>query len=223
MPRTEVRGGQILDATVGLAANVTGTLPFGNGGTGLASSGTVGRVLTSTGTVWSADLPPGGRGTINATAQSLTAAAANPITGASISLTTGAIRVGSRFRWEVGVIKTAAGTATWSMIVRFGTLNTIVDPAVATWTSTTNTAAIDQGHYTIEMEVLTLGASATAKYICISSNTLTSVTGLGRIAFIPTPTATFNSAAANPFLNVTITPGAAAVFTAVGSAQQITV
>ena len=34
MPRTEVRGGQILDATVSLTADVTGVLPILNGGTG---------------------------------------------------------------------------------------------------------------------------------------------------------------------------------------------
>jgi len=34
MARTEVRGGQILDASVSLTADVTSTLPVGNGGTG---------------------------------------------------------------------------------------------------------------------------------------------------------------------------------------------
>ena len=37
MARTEVRGGQILDASVSLTADVTGTLPVGNGGTGAAT------------------------------------------------------------------------------------------------------------------------------------------------------------------------------------------
>lgn len=37
MARTEVRGGQILDGTVSLTADVTGTLPVGNGGTGAAT------------------------------------------------------------------------------------------------------------------------------------------------------------------------------------------
>jgi hypothetical protein len=37
MARTEVRGGQILDASVSLTADVTGTLPVGNGGTGVST------------------------------------------------------------------------------------------------------------------------------------------------------------------------------------------
>lgn len=37
MARTEVRGGQILDASVSLTADITGTLPIVNGGTGAAT------------------------------------------------------------------------------------------------------------------------------------------------------------------------------------------
>lgn len=72
MPRTEVRGGQIKDATVDLTVDVTGTLPVGNGGTGSTTltlnnvlvgngtgalqsvaPGTSGQVLRSNGTTWS--------------------------------------------------------------------------------------------------------------------------------------------------------------------------
>lgn len=38
MARTEVRGGQILDASVSLTADVIGTLPVANGGTGNATN-----------------------------------------------------------------------------------------------------------------------------------------------------------------------------------------
>src|SRR5512139_385135 len=51
---------------VSLTSGVTGTLPSANGGTGLASPGTSGNVLTSTGAGWvSQALPPaGGTGTV---------------------------------------------------------------------------------------------------------------------------------------------------------------
>lgn len=71
MARTEVRGGQILDATVSLTADVTGVLPIANGGTNsntltlnavLLGNGTSalqtvapstsGNVLQSNGTTW---------------------------------------------------------------------------------------------------------------------------------------------------------------------------
>ncbi len=38
MARTEVRGGQILDSSVSLTADVTGVLPITNGGTGASSA-----------------------------------------------------------------------------------------------------------------------------------------------------------------------------------------
>lgn len=72
MARTEVRGGQILDASVSLTADVTGILPAANGGTGantltanavllgngtgalqtVAAGSVGGKVLRSNGTIW---------------------------------------------------------------------------------------------------------------------------------------------------------------------------
>ena len=76
MARTEVRGEQIKDASVSLTADVTGTLPVANGGTGsttltlnnvLLGNGTggfqsvapstAGNVLTSDGTTWASSAP----------------------------------------------------------------------------------------------------------------------------------------------------------------------
>lgn len=47
-------------STVSLTSNVTGTLPAANGGTGLASSGAAGNVLTSNGTAWVSQIPAAG-------------------------------------------------------------------------------------------------------------------------------------------------------------------
>lgn len=71
MAKTNIRGTQIADATVDLAADITGTLPVGNGGTGAATlpannvligngtgavqavaPGALGEVLSSTGSAW---------------------------------------------------------------------------------------------------------------------------------------------------------------------------
>jgi hypothetical protein len=60
MPKTEVSGSQIKDSSVALSgaasptgvSDVTGVLPATNGGTGLASPGASGNVLTSDGTNW---------------------------------------------------------------------------------------------------------------------------------------------------------------------------
>jgi hypothetical protein len=70
MARTEVSGSQIKDSSVALSAaasptgasDVTGVLPAVNGGTGLASPGASGNVLTSDGTNWTSTAGGGGGG-----------------------------------------------------------------------------------------------------------------------------------------------------------------
>lgn len=70
MPRTEVSGSQIKDSSVALSdaasptgvSDVTGVLPAANGGTGLASPGASGNVLTSNGTGWTSAAGGGGGG-----------------------------------------------------------------------------------------------------------------------------------------------------------------
>ena len=163
----------------------------------------------------------GGVGTPATAAQSLTAGSANVATGTLVALPTSNLRVGSRFRFEIGLIKTAAGTATWTAVVKYGTAGTTGDAAIATFTSGTNTAAIDQATLAIEVVVATLGAAATANCIAMYCNTLTNATGLGSIPLTPGSTAAFDSTAANPFLHVDITPGASAVMTSVASAERL--
>lgn len=81
MPKTEVRGEQIKDASVDLTLDVTGTLPVAKGGTGVATLGTnnallgngtspvqgvspatTGNVLTANGSTWISAAPSGGLG-----------------------------------------------------------------------------------------------------------------------------------------------------------------
>lgn len=164
---------------------------------------------------------PGGLSSLPSADQTLTASTANVIGGSLFQLPTANLKVGSRFRWVLNLAKTAAGTATWTVAIKYGTAGTNADAAIATWTSNTNTAAIDQANLTIEAAVVSLGAAATANCVAFYSNTLTNITGLGNIPHIPPSTATFDSTAANPFLHVDVTPGASAVMTAVASAERL--
>jgi hypothetical protein len=155
------------------------------------------------------------------TAMQSLAVAANVLTGSLISLPVNSLLVGTRFCWEIVLIKTAAGTATWAVQVKFGTAGTTADALIASWTSGTNTAAIDQARLRIVCDILTLGASATARCNAFYVNTLTNATGLGRIAGAPTSTATFNSASSPAFIHIGVTPGASAVMTSMCEAQII--
>ncbi len=163
----------------------------------------------------------GGVGTPATTAQSLTASAANVATGSLVQLPTSNLSVGSRFRFKICVDKTAAGTATWVVALKYGTAGTTADAAVASWTSGTNTAAIDQATLVIEAVVATLGATGTWNCIAFYTNTLTNATGLGKININPTSTAAFDSTATTPYLHVDITPGASAVMTSIADAERL--
>jgi hypothetical protein len=157
---------------------------------------------------------------LSAAVQSLSVAA-NLLTGSRISLPVNSLLVGTRFCWEIVLTKTAAGTATWELQVKFGVNGTTADAAIASWTSGTNTAAIDQCRLRIVCDILTLGASATARCNAFYCQTLTSVTGLGRINGAPSSTATFNSASSPAFIHIGVTPGTSAVMTSMCEAQII--
>lgn len=165
----------------------------------------------------------GGVGTPATAAQSLTAGSANVVTGTLLQLPTSNLKVGSRFRIHIGVDKTGAGTATWVVALKWGTAGTTSDAAVASWTSGTNTAAIDQATIDIEAVVSALGSGSSATMNCIAFyvNTLTNATGLGKINFNPSSTAGFDSTAANPYIHVDITPGASAVMTSIASVERL--
>lgn len=164
-----------------------------------------------------------GLGTPASATTSLTASTEVLQGGTSFQVPTGFLAVGQRFRWYINLIKTAAGTATWAVKVKYGTNGTTADAAIASWTSGTNTAAIDQATLIIECRITALGSgtSATAACTAFYTNTLTNATGFGVINPVPTSTAGFDSTAVTPFFHVDITMGASAVVTGVGMAEQI--
>lgn len=170
-----------------------------------------------------ATLLPIGLGTPSAATTALTATTEVLQGGTLFQIPTGSLVVGRRFRFTIDVIKTAAGLATWAVKVKYGTNGTTADAAIASWTSGTNTAAVDQAILIIEVVITALGSgtSATAACTAFYTNTLTNATGLGRIDPVPGSTAGFDSTAATPYFHVDITAGTSAVMTGVGMAEQI--
>lgn len=200
--------------TIAIPANGWATYVDGQGWTVRSSTG-----ILVTGSVFLGN----GLGTPSAATTALTASTAVVQGGTLFQLPTGVLAVGQRFRWHIGLEKTGAGSATWSMRVMYGTNGTTADGAIATWTSGTNTAAIDQALIVIECLITALGSgtSATAACTAFYVNTLTNATGLGRIDPVPGSTAGFDSTAVTPYFHVDITAGASAVMTGVGMAEQV--
>lgn len=94
-------------------------------------------------------------------AQVLTAATLTYLTGSNLELPQGAyLRAGSRFRWRWSMTKTAAGTATSTFAIVFGTLGTTADTARVSFTKPAGTAAVDEAWCTIDAVVRNLSDTA---------------------------------------------------------------
>lgn len=66
------------------------------------------------------------------------------------------------FRWNFGVVKTAAGTATPTVIIRYGTAGAIGDTARVTFTFSAQTAAVDRGWVEVIAAFRTVGSGTSA-------------------------------------------------------------
>lgn len=191
--------------------------PIAKGGTGLTAVGTAGQIPVVNAAATGLDYRSAAPTTIETSLQSLSASADNILTGSVMPFTAGDISIGTCYEWIVQLIKTAAGVATFSMTVRVGTTTTgtITDTAVATFTSGTNTAAIDQSTIRVVARCTSI-ATGSATFACaaFAQNELTSATGLGIFASpIPGSTATVTVSTAES-IHVDVTPGSAAVMTA---------
>jgi hypothetical protein len=82
------------------------------------------------------------------------------ITGSAIGpFTAATIAVGTIFRWKFDMTKTAAGSASSTFDIAFGTAGTTGDTAYVSFTKPAGTAAGDQGWVEISAVVKTAGAS----------------------------------------------------------------
>ena len=81
--------------------------------------------------------------------QTPTAAARTYMTGSNIAFPAGALQVGTLFRWTFDVTKTAAGIATSTYDIAFGTAGTTADTARVSFTKPAGTAAVDAGQIVI--------------------------------------------------------------------------
>jgi hypothetical protein len=209
-----------IDGTAG--SNQINTMVIPAGGWAQYEDSLAWTVFSATGLIVGTSGAPGGVGTPDSSTTAFTAGTRVMSPGTLVALTTNQLFVGSRYRFTLRIQKTtAAGAATWTAIVAFGTNGTTSDAAIATFTSGTNTGAIDSALLIIECRITALGGSATALCTAFYVNSLTTVTGLGDMAPAPGSTATFNSAATSPYLHVDLTMGTSAVCVGVGSAERL--
>ena len=139
------------------------------------------------------------------------------LTGSNFSFPAGRLAVGTKFHWRIIATKSAAGTAAWSVLIRFGTGGTVSDTARVTMTQSPNvqTAVADTGTWEIRAVVRgPIGAS------CIVAGGLEfqhhlATTGFSTVSGADAYQATsaaFDSATVTN-VGISINPGAAGVFT----------
>lgn len=152
------------------------------------------------------------------------------LVGSSINL--GAIsqlKAGSRYHCLFDVTKSAAGTATPILIVRFGTAGAVTDAAILTFTFNLQTAVADNGTFEIFVTFRTIGSgtSAVLQGQAILRHNL-AITGLGSVnptgwQQVIVTSSGFNSTPANSIIGVSVNGGASAAWTITQVQAEVTV
>lgn len=138
------------------------------------------------------------------------------LTGSSIAIPSGALQAKSIYRCRFAVTKTAAGTATPIINVRFGTNGSTADTSRGTLTFSAQTAAADEATFEIVVVFRTVGSGTSA--VIQSSAQLQhrlSITGFGTGVSEPEAATSggFDSTVANSIIGVSVNGGTSAAWT----------
>lgn len=134
------------------------------------------------------------------------------LVGSSVAIPNGFCRIGTLYRLYFDVSKTAAGTATPVLIVRFGTVGAIGDAARLTFTFGAATAAADVGSFEIRAMFRVVGASAILQgsAVCLHGTAL----GLVNVAapVLQVTSGAFDSTVNNSFIGISVNGGVSAAW-----------
>ena len=134
--------------------------------------------------------------------------------GSSIAIPASSLKIGTRYHLVFNATKTAAGTATPILIVRFGTNGSTADTARLTFTFTAQTGVTDTGTFEIWITFRAVGAAAVMQGVAQRRHGA-SITGFGTLVAqsLAVTSGTFDSAVANSILGVSVNGGASAAWT----------
>lgn len=138
------------------------------------------------------------------------------LTGSSIAIPASSLKAGSRYHLVFNVSKTAAGTATPIITVRFGTNGSTADTARLTFTFLAGTAVADIGTFELFVTFRTVGSgsSAVMQGTARAQHSL-STTGLQNLPskVLMVTSGGFDSTIANSIIGVSVNGGTSAAWT----------
>lgn len=138
------------------------------------------------------------------------------VTGSNIAIPNGRLKAGTIYKCVIRATKTAAGTATPIFNIRFGTAGTTADTSRGTFTFSAQTAAADDGIFTIYATFDSVGAgSAAVLRGTVALAHRADVTGFVNIGSETehAVSAGFDSTVANSIIGVSVNGGASAAWT----------
>jgi len=133
------------------------------------------------------------------------------MTGSSLAIPPGLLRVSSSYYFVFDMAKTAAGTAATTVIIRIGTNGTIADTARLTFTFGAGTAAADTGIFEVWAHVRSVGASGVMVGMCRCTHALAATglisTGASGSGVILVTSSGFDTTVASSFIGVSFNGG----------------
>lgn len=136
------------------------------------------------------------------------------LVGSSIPVPTGGFVLGARYSCTFDMVKTAAGTAAFTVTLRIGTAGTTADAAILTFAFAVGTAAVDTGTFEVFAHFRTVGAGTSAVLVgeiycahALAATGLisTGASGQGQLVVVSSG---FDSTIANTIIGLSVNGGA---------------
>lgn len=136
------------------------------------------------------------------------------LAGSGIAMPTGGFVAGATYTCVFDMVKTAAGTATFTITLRIGTAGTVADTSILSFVFGAGTAAVDSGIFTVTAHFRTVGATTTAVMVglaeCSHALAATGLIATGASGFgqILVTSSGFDSTVAGTTIGLSVNGGA---------------